>query len=65
MMLTGKQLRPRQALKAGLVDEVPQAILLQAAVELALKDDRPAGRCLFVNAYWQGPGAPSVIPVCR
>jgi 3-hydroxyacyl-CoA dehydrogenase/enoyl-CoA hydratase/3-hydroxybutyryl-CoA epimerase len=34
----------RQALKAGLVDEVvPQAILLQAAVELALKG-RPASR---------------------
>ncbi|MBD3715805.1 enoyl-CoA hydratase/isomerase family protein [Klebsiella pneumoniae] len=44
MMLTGKQLRPRQALKAGLVDEVvPQAILLQAAVELALKG-RPTSR---------------------
>jgi 3-hydroxyacyl-CoA dehydrogenase/enoyl-CoA hydratase/3-hydroxybutyryl-CoA epimerase len=44
MMLTGRQLRPRQALKAGLVDEVvPQAILLQAAVELALKG-RPTSR---------------------
>jgi len=44
MMLTGRQLRPRQALKAGLVDEVvPQTILLQAAVELALKG-RPASR---------------------
>ncbi|WP_204312522.1 enoyl-CoA hydratase-related protein, partial [Escherichia coli] len=44
MMLTGRQLRARQALKAGLVDEVvPQAILLQAAVELALKG-RPASR---------------------
>jgi 3-hydroxyacyl-CoA dehydrogenase/enoyl-CoA hydratase/3-hydroxybutyryl-CoA epimerase len=29
MILTGKQLRPRQALKAGLVDDVvPQSILL-------------------------------------
>ncbi|HAG01746.1 MAG TPA: hypothetical protein DCG59_00400, partial [Leclercia adecarboxylata] len=29
MILTGKQLRPRQALKVGLVDEVvPHAILL-------------------------------------
>ncbi|WP_204795496.1 fatty acid oxidation complex subunit alpha FadJ [Oceanisphaera litoralis] len=36
MMLTGKQLRPRQALKAGLVDDmVPQSILLQTAIELA------------------------------
>lgn len=49
MMLTGKQLRPRQALKAGLVDEVvPQAILLQAAVELALKG-RPTSREVSVR----------------
>jgi 3-hydroxyacyl-CoA dehydrogenase/enoyl-CoA hydratase/3-hydroxybutyryl-CoA epimerase len=38
MMLTGKQLRAKQALKAGLVDDmVPQSILLDTAVELALK----------------------------
>jgi 3-hydroxyacyl-CoA dehydrogenase/enoyl-CoA hydratase/3-hydroxybutyryl-CoA epimerase len=38
MILTGKQLRARQALKAGLVDEVvPHSILLEAAVELALR----------------------------
>ena len=37
MMLTGKQLRAKQALKAGLVDEVvPQSILVQVAEELAL-----------------------------
>ncbi|OIN12895.1 fatty acid oxidation complex subunit alpha FadJ [Oceanisphaera psychrotolerans] len=35
MMLTGKPLRPAQALKAGLVDDmVPRSILLQTAVEL-------------------------------
>ena len=35
MMLTGKQLRPKQALKLGLVDDmVPQTILLDAAIEL-------------------------------
>mgnify|MGYP005984808533 CR=1 FL=1 len=40
MMLTGKQLRPRQALKAGLVDDVvPHSILLESAVELAKKRD--------------------------
>jgi 3-hydroxyacyl-CoA dehydrogenase/enoyl-CoA hydratase/3-hydroxybutyryl-CoA epimerase len=39
-------LRPRQALKAGLVDEiVPHSILLEAAVALALKG-RPASRRL-------------------
>lgn len=38
MMLTGKQLRPKQAYKLGLVNEVvPQSILLEAAIELALK----------------------------
>ncbi|MFB9846572.1 fatty acid oxidation complex subunit alpha FadJ [Oceanisphaera arctica] len=36
MMLTGKQLRPKQALKAGLVDDmVPHSILLDTAVALA------------------------------
>ncbi|TKB44075.1 fatty acid oxidation complex subunit alpha FadJ [Thalassotalea mangrovi] len=37
MMLTGKHLRPKQALKAGLVsDVVPRSVLLQVAQELAL-----------------------------
>lgn len=49
MILTGKQLRARQALKAGLVDDVvPQSILLEAAVELALKG-RQAKRPLPVR----------------
>lgn len=49
MILTGKQLRPRQALKVGLVDEVvPHSILLEAAVEMA-KKDRPSGRSLPVR----------------
>ena len=38
MMLTGKQLRAAQAKKYGLVDDVvPESILLEAAVKLALK----------------------------
>lgn len=38
MMLTGKQLRAKQALKAGLVDDVvPDSILLNTAIEMALK----------------------------
>ncbi|MEO3879066.1 fatty acid oxidation complex subunit alpha FadJ [Rheinheimera fenheensis] len=38
MILTGKQLRAKQAKKAGLVDDVvPKSILLEAAVKLALK----------------------------
>lgn len=49
MILTGKQLRARQALKSGLVDEVvPQSILLQTAVELALKG-RPASRSMPIR----------------
>jgi 3-hydroxyacyl-CoA dehydrogenase / enoyl-CoA hydratase / 3-hydroxybutyryl-CoA epimerase len=44
MILTGKQLRAKQAKKAGLVDEVvPNSILLEAAVKRALKgkQERP------------------------
>ncbi|MGI2261507.1 fatty acid oxidation complex subunit alpha FadJ [Shewanella sp. GXUN23E] len=38
MMLTGKQIRPKQALKMGLVDDmVPASILEQTAIEMALK----------------------------
>ncbi|MEH6465150.1 MAG: fatty acid oxidation complex subunit alpha FadJ [Shewanella psychromarinicola] len=38
MMLTGKQIRPKQALKMGLVnDVVPNSILLETAIELAKK----------------------------
>ncbi|WKE64178.1 fatty acid oxidation complex subunit alpha FadJ [Gallaecimonas kandeliae] len=38
MMLTGKQLRPKQAKKTGLVDEVvPKSILLDVAIALAKK----------------------------
>lgn len=49
MILTGKQLRARQALKAGLVDDVvPHTILLEAAVERA-KQERPASRRLPVR----------------
>lgn len=49
MILTGKQLRAKQALKVGLVDEVvPHSILLEAAVELA-KQDSSAHRTLPVR----------------
>ena len=55
MILTGKQLRARQALKAGLVDDVvPHSILLEAAVELALKG-RQARRVLPVRERVAGP----------
>ena len=43
MMLTGKQIRPKQALKMGLVnDVVPNSILLETAVELAKKGKQAA-----------------------
>jgi 3-hydroxyacyl-CoA dehydrogenase/enoyl-CoA hydratase/3-hydroxybutyryl-CoA epimerase len=49
MILAGKQLRPRQALKVGLVDEVvPHSILLEAAVARALKG-KPDSRRLPVR----------------
>ncbi|MEL4484058.1 fatty acid oxidation complex subunit alpha FadJ [Shewanella algae] len=45
MMLTGKQVRPKQALKMGLVDDVvPNSILLEAAVELALAGKAKRGK---------------------
>lgn len=49
MILTGKQLRARQALKVGLVDDVvPHDILLETAVELA-QQERPLSRRLPVR----------------
>ncbi len=41
LMLTGKQVRPKHALKMGLVDDVvPATILLETAVKMALKGKR-------------------------
>ena len=56
MILTGKQLRARQALKAGLVDDVVHAILLEAAVELALKvaSQNVLFRCERSAGLWEG-----------
>lgn len=55
MILTGKQLRARQALRAGLVDDVvPQTILLEAAVELAKKDVWRSGHYRSGNVSWRG-----------
>ncbi|MBW8190429.1 fatty acid oxidation complex subunit alpha FadJ [Neiella marina] len=46
MMLTGKQLRAKQALKAKLVDDmVPSSILLATAIKLA-KQGKPSARVL-------------------
>ncbi len=62
MILTGKQLRARQALKAGLVDDVvPQTILLEAAVELAKKERLAQGLYRSVNVSCGAAGARAVI----
>lgn len=60
MILTGKQLRAKQAKKAGLVDDVvPNTVLLDAAIKLA-KEGKPyrgsvkldlMGKALETNAY--------------
>lgn len=55
MILTGKQLRPRQALKAGLVDDVvPQPILLETAVKLA-QQERPSRHLPMRERVLAGP----------
>jgi 3-hydroxyacyl-CoA dehydrogenase/enoyl-CoA hydratase/3-hydroxybutyryl-CoA epimerase len=57
MMLTGKQLRPKQALKTGLVnDVVPESILLQTAVEMALagKKTHSKRKLSLVNRLLEG-----------
>lgn len=51
MMLTGKQLRAKQALKVGLVDDVvPKSILLEAAISLV-----NSGKKSLVAARSRGP----------
>ena len=56
MILTGKQLRARQALKAGLVDEVvPHSILLEAAAECARKPQHEHRRLPIRERILAGP----------
>ena len=56
MILTGKQLRARQALKAGLVDEVvPRSILLDAAAEYARKAHHQHRRLSVRDRILAGP----------
>ena len=57
MMLTGKQLRAKQALKAGLVnDVVPNSILIATAEKLALSGKvKPKARKLsFMDKMLEG-----------
>jgi len=54
MMLTGKQLRAAQAKKAGLVDAVvPNSILLDAAVKMALGGKPDRSKALKLNLMGQ------------
>lgn len=56
MILTGKQLRARQALKVGLVDEVvPHSILLEAAAEYARKPHHDHRRLPIRERILAGP----------
>ena len=62
LMLTGKQVRPKQAVKMGLADDmVPQSILLETAVAMALKGKRKAKskkvKQSFVNRALELTGA--------
>ncbi|WP_163131816.1 fatty acid oxidation complex subunit alpha FadJ [Agarivorans sp. Alg241-V36] len=56
MMLTGKQLRPKQALKSGLVDEmVPNSVLLDVAKKYAGKAKRkPKAKLNTVSKLLEG-----------
>ena len=55
LMLTGRQLDARRAKKLGLVDEVvPESILLEVAVQRALKLASTAGK---TQSRWQAIGA--------
>ncbi|MCU5772824.1 fatty acid oxidation complex subunit alpha FadJ [Erwiniaceae bacterium BAC15a-03b] len=56
LMLTGKTLRPRQALKIGLVDDaVPHSILLETAVARVLKGQKPRARLPVRERLINGP----------
>ncbi|RTE86900.1 MULTISPECIES: fatty acid oxidation complex subunit alpha FadJ [Gammaproteobacteria] len=58
LMLTGKQLRAKQAKKLGLANEVvPESILLDAAMEMALKGKpaTPKPKLNFMGKVLEGP----------
>src|SRR5690606_6714633 len=59
LILTGKQLRAKQAKKLGIVDDVvPASILLEAAVKLALSSKAKVKRVRhsFLNKALEGTG---------
>lgn len=57
MILTGRQLRPKQALKLGLVDEVvARSQLLEIAASRALRGDKPVRRLAMKDRIMAGVG---------
>jgi 3-hydroxyacyl-CoA dehydrogenase/enoyl-CoA hydratase/3-hydroxybutyryl-CoA epimerase len=53
MMLTGKQLRAKQALKAGLVDDVvPNSVLLNVAEQMAITISQRGKKSTCTQAKW-------------
>lgn len=56
MILTGRQIRPNQALKMGLVDDVvPSTVLREAAIKLALQPKRRPRKTSLVDKVLEGP----------
>jgi 3-hydroxyacyl-CoA dehydrogenase/enoyl-CoA hydratase/3-hydroxybutyryl-CoA epimerase len=62
LMLTGKALRAKQALRLGLVDEaVPHAILLETAATLALQGKSPRRRLPLRERLMNGPAGRTLL----
>ena len=62
LILTGKTLRAKQALKLGLVDDaVPHSILLEAAVKLALKGKSPRRTLPLRERLLNGPAGRAIL----
>lgn len=62
LILTGKQLRSRQAKKCGLVDDVvPHSILLETAVAMALEGHQPGRQLPLRERVLCGPLARSLV----
>ncbi len=62
LILTGKQLRAKQALKLGIVDEaVPQSILLETAIARVHKGKRPHRELSRRDRLLQGPIARQIL----
>ncbi|MDR7345487.1 3-hydroxyacyl-CoA dehydrogenase/enoyl-CoA hydratase/3-hydroxybutyryl-CoA epimerase [Pantoea alhagi] len=62
MILTGKTLRAKQALKLGLVDDaVPHSILLETAIKMALKGKSPRRTLPLRERLLNGPAGRAIL----